>query len=433
MITERMQKRTIYECWRDEPTLDPDEIDLAGWQPVWREVFLCGYRAQTLGEACVSAVDGDWERGRELMREIEEALEEVHYPTLAEIAANLEPVTWLWEGWLPRGMLAMVGAYQGTGKSYLVMDLARIVLHGGAWPDGAAVQHDPASAKVLYVDAEGIPQVNAQRANALGVDTNRMYLLTAAVGEMLDLTRQHWRDRLLDLAYAVTPQLVIIDSLNTITTAGTKSVEDVSDILSWLNGMARSLDLALVLVHHLRKPGGGQLMLPGISIHDFQGSAHITAMARSVIGMSVVQQKGRQFSLNGPRQIEVVKTNLTPRYPARLAVTLEQPTPDTVRFAYNTIEADDEPDDEQTPEDWLCEYLAANGPTGVSTIQADAAAAGYSRATLFRARQKLGARIVDSHGARRRGNRWLLADQDLDSAADGEDEDDDGAENDAEA
>ena len=58
-------------------------------------------------------------------------------------------------------------------------------------------------AHVVYVDAEGIPQVNSARATAMAVDTKRMYLLTADVGELLDPTRQVWRDRLLDLLHGL--------------------------------------------------------------------------------------------------------------------------------------------------------------------------------------------------------------------------------------
>ena len=68
--------------------------------------------------------------------EIEDANEPIHFPTLAEIADTLKPVSWLWPGWIPRGMLSLLGAYQGTGKSYFVLDLARTVIHGGPWPDG---------------------------------------------------------------------------------------------------------------------------------------------------------------------------------------------------------------------------------------------------------------------------------------------------------
>ena len=249
----------------------------------------------------------------------------------------------------------MLGAYQGTGKVTSRWTW-RIVLHGSTWPDGQPTQHDAAGARVVYVDAEGIPQVNSAR-HGDGRGRKRMYLLTADVGELLDLTRQVWRDRLLDLCYTVSPALVIIDSLNAVTSTGTKSVEDVNALMSFLAGVARYFDTSLVLVHHLRKPGGGQLMLPGISIHDFMGSAHITAMMRSVIGMSVVQQKGRQFSSERAAAGGGRQDQLTPTYPPALSVTLEQPAPGAVRFSYAPVEADDTGADEQTPEEWLVKYL----------------------------------------------------------------------------
>ena len=69
-------------------------------------------------------------------------------------------------------------------------------------------------------------RVNNERALALGLDTRRMYLLMAEPGEMIDFMQQHWRDRLLDLTYTVAPDLVIVDSLSTITSAGTNSPEE---------------------------------------------------------------------------------------------------------------------------------------------------------------------------------------------------------------
>jgi hypothetical protein len=37
------------------------------------------------------------------MREIEDANEPLSFPTLADIADTLKPVSWLWPGWIPRG------------------------------------------------------------------------------------------------------------------------------------------------------------------------------------------------------------------------------------------------------------------------------------------------------------------------------------------
>jgi hypothetical protein len=88
-------------------------------------------------------------------------------------------VRWLWPGWIPRGMITLLGAYQGTGKSYFVLDIARTVIHGGPWPDGAPAEK---LGTVIYVDAEAIPQVNNER--AVKLDLNRIgcnYLRSGSV------------------------------------------------------------------------------------------------------------------------------------------------------------------------------------------------------------------------------------------------------------
>ena len=60
-------------------------------------------------------------------------------PTLAEIAENLPPVTWLWPGWSAAGDAPLLGAYQGTGKVISCWTLARSDPRR-VWPDGAEVE-----------------------------------------------------------------------------------------------------------------------------------------------------------------------------------------------------------------------------------------------------------------------------------------------------
>lgn len=425
MITERMQQRLIHRAFVAEE-IESTTIDLAGWVWPWREIVLAaesralGFNAYSrLYEAARMIAGGEADAVQGWMAAIEEAAKPLHFPTLAEIAETLEPVRWLWENWVPRGMLSLLGAFQGTGKSYFVMDLARTVLHGPAWPDGVAVAHDPATAKVVYVDAEGIPQVNHERAQQLGIDTRRMYLMMAGNGELMDFLQPRWRDELLDLAWTVRPDLIVIDSLSAITTRGTNSAEEVSGLLTYLNGLAREVDAGVLLLHHLRKPGGGQLSLPGVSIHDFRGSTHIVALARSVIGLSVVQEPGKQFSLNGPRHMEVVKTNLAPAYPPKLEIRLQREETG-VRFEYGAV-AGQVVEAEPSAEEWLLEFLSDNGPTKFKELVDAATADGFSKATIYRARKKLGGRIVDSSGRQGKGNLWMLAEDDQ---ADADDDDD---------
>jgi hypothetical protein len=410
MITERMMQRLLYQAFIAEE-IESSSINLADWRWPWKDIVLTmearavGYDNYSRLAFGVELVAGDRQQSSAWLEAIMDAKQPMSFPSLAEIADSLEPVSWLWQEWLPRGMVSILGAFQGAGKSFFVMDLARVTLHGDVWPDGAPVTHDTSSAKVVYVDAESIPQVNNQRAQALGLDSRRLYLMMADTGEMIDLTKQHWRDHMLDLAYTVKPDLIIVDSLSTITTSGTNAAEEVSGLFAFLNGLARESNSALLLLHHLRKPGGGQLSLPGVSIHDFRGSTHIVAMARSVLGLSVVQQPGKQFSLNGPRHVEIVKTNLT-TYPEKLEVRMERPAEDVVRFAYGPVGAS--APDEPSPDEWLIDYLVANGPSHPDDIVAAAESDGISRSTLYRARKRLGDQIV-KQGQRKADYLWLLA------------------------
>ena len=54
------------------------------------------------------------------------------------------------------------------------------------------------------------------------------------------------------------------------------------------------------------------------NVEDFRGSSHIVSIARSALALSIIQA-GPQPDRNGPRRLELVKTNLG-RYPPPLGV-----------------------------------------------------------------------------------------------------------------
>ena len=59
------------------------------------------------------------------------------FASLDQLSAGIPPVSWLWPGWIPRGMITLLCAAPGAGKSYLALDLARRLIAGLPWPDGA--------------------------------------------------------------------------------------------------------------------------------------------------------------------------------------------------------------------------------------------------------------------------------------------------------
>ena len=170
MLTQRMQAQIIRDlCEGREPPsgFHPRELD-EPWRSCHREIvdLSLDQRRMTLlsilsnmrhRDAFVTFVLAGREGGGPLS-----------FPSLAEISATLPPITWLWEGWIPRGLLSLLGSVPGAGKSLVALDLARRLIAGLPFPDGTPLPSDGQAPNVVYVDAEGIPQLISQRATSWG-------------------------------------------------------------------------------------------------------------------------------------------------------------------------------------------------------------------------------------------------------------------------
>jgi hypothetical protein len=325
------------------------------------------------------------------------------FPSLAELANILPPVDWLWPGWIPRGMLSLLGAAPGSGKSMVALDLARRIIHGEPWPDGVPMSCP--GANVLFVDAEGVPHLQNQRASHWEMDTSRLYLMLPpdSYGQ-LDLADAKQQDILLDMIHDLQPGLLIVDSLSSISVRGENAVEDVRALLHFLSALAFEFNLPLLLIHHLRKRlriprTGPRPHFEQITAEELRGSSHIIAMARSVIALSVYQA-GSRPARSDPRRLEVVKSNLA-SFPPPLALRLEaQDGSRTPVLRYTAWrDSDHGLPQVKTCSAWLLDHLAeADGPLAPKDIIEAAAEAGFSRSAVYRAHKRLGPHIVEAGG-----------------------------------
>ncbi len=339
------------------------------------------------------------------------------FPSLAEIAGDLTPVSWLWQPWLPLGMLTLLAAKPGTGKSLLALDLGRRIIAGEAWPDGSP-QTRP-GANVIYVDGEGIPQVHNDRALAWDLDREKLFLLLASEEDMLlDLSTPKYQELLSQMVYRLRPALVIVDSLGAVLGRGENAVEDVRALLAYFAGLAQHEACAVLLVHHLRKSNGQGGLLDAVDPDQVRGSGHITAMSRVAWGLTGVQV-GPRPDPNGPRRLAVIKSNLS-RHPEALGVVLEPlPGGENVRVVYDpeAPRAYEAPTERDEAAEWLVGFLEdAGGPAGEPVapkeIVAAGQAAGFSRAMIYRARESLGDQVVTSRGRQHPRTGWRLAGED---------------------
>jgi hypothetical protein len=326
-------------------------------------------------------------------------------------------------------MLSLLGSVPGAGKSLVALDLARRLIGGFSLPDGSSppcgvsspweplpfgpppVAPPPGAseATVVYVDAESVPQLIGQRASQWGIDGDRLFLLFPEPGHTIDLCQRRSRERLVETVHAARPALVIVDSLSSIHSKSENSIEDVRRVLTFLNNLAADARCALLLIHHLRKRSPLAAPDRPLSVDDFRGSSHIVAISRSVIGLSVVQT-GPQPDRDGPRRLEVVKTNVA-HHPEPLGLELCPHGSDGVRLRYHRHP----PVPYQRPTDadecaaWLLEILRENGaPMRPHELVSLALENGFSRNTLYRARRKLGLQIADTGRRRSPTNKWTL-------------------------
>ena len=408
MLTRRMQIQAIANHLANMP--DTFTTKLCKFQEPWRTAYQAITMAPPGGEqeALIRILAEHPERDSiigAILAQVPGSMAKA-FPSLQEIASELSPVEWLWPGWIPRGMLSLLGATPGAGKSYLALDLACRIISGDTFPDGANVPRP--GANVVYVDAENVPQIHNERAQSWNMDRSKLYLMLPSSDDLLiDLTQREQQDELVELIYATQPELVIIDSLGQSSSRGENTVEDVREILSFLNVLGAEFDCGLLLIHHLRKRSPLHMM-EQLSIDDFRGSSHIIAIARSVMGLSIVQT-GPELDRNGPRRLEVVKANLG-RYPDPIGVEFVPLHPSGAFLSYGEVPHPfQEPSGQDLCGEWLLQTLAENGPMSAKDILELAKASDFSRAMVYRARSDLGDKIRDTLGSRRPGNQWELA------------------------
>lgn len=86
-----------------------------------------------------------------------------------------QPITWLWENWLPSGKLTILAGAAGTGKTTLALGLGAILSNGGTWPDGTPCKN---KGKVLIWSSEDQPaDTLVPRLMAAEADTTRCFFI----------------------------------------------------------------------------------------------------------------------------------------------------------------------------------------------------------------------------------------------------------------
>jgi len=309
--------------------------------------------------------------------------------TFADLDFLLGDISWLWKPWLPKGMVSMLVGKTGVGKSALAMAIASGVTDGRGWPDGTSPAEGPGL--VVWVETESCHGLNRERATKWGLSKDR--ILIPAVGDdplmglYLD-TKEGWRAVEREVAVEGV-QLVIVDSMRG-AYRGDENTSDTIVVLRKLAELAQRREIAVLVVHHLRK--ASMFDSDKIELDRVRGSSAITQIPRAVWAVD------RPDSLVAERvRLQEIKLNL-----GKLA------EPCGFVIGDEGITWTDAPSEPvvETQRDKAADLIMSllrDGPMLALEIYEEGDGAAISKRTLKRAKKVLG--VV----ATRRENRWWWA------------------------
>src|SRR5215208_1406771 len=326
---------------------------------------------------------------------------------LADVSA--ESVEWLWERRIPLGKITVLDGDPDNGKSVLTTDLAARVTTGRPMPYGFGKTFPQAGVVILSAE-DGVGDTIRPRLDAAGGDPSKVVILgnDDPFGIPEDLPK------LSRAIKRVGAKLVIVDPIMAFLgeNINSNSDKDVRSALKPLKQLAERTGAAIVIVRHLNKSPGGNVLYRG------GGSIGIIGAARS--GLVV----GPHPTDEGLRVLASQKHNLsTPPESLAYQVTSAPNNPDAAVIVYKGVTEMNAKDilkpqvEEQErsvmdeAKDFLREILAS-GEKPAAEVKSEAESVGVAWGTLKRAKVALGVNPV------KRGTVWYwsLPPDDDDSA-----------------
>ena len=325
----------------------------------------------------------------------------------------LEPIHWLWHGWLATGKIHILGGQAGTGKTTLALALAAALTTGGRWPGGSRA---PIGDVCLWSGEDDPADTLAPRLGAMGADMRRVHFVSGIV----EGGRRRAFDPASDLdalQSALTTignvKLLIVDPIVSAISGDSHKNAETRRGLQPLADLAASLKIALLGITHFSKGTQGREPIDRIT-----GSLAFAAVARVVLVAAKDAEHDRRIFCRAKSNIgpddggfsyELRQTELLSHRGIEASTVLwGDPIAGNARDILNAAEAQPEEGTAVSDtQDWLREFLA-DGPQPQKDVKAAAEAHCLSWATVRRAKTALNveSRKVGGEDGRK-GAQWV--------------------------
>lgn len=316
-----------------------------------------------------------------------------------------EPISWLWEPYIPRRRITILEGDASVGKTYLGCKIAAMVSSGEPWPWSAATTKPRRGSAIIMSREDGLADTLRPRLELCGADLARVHTLTewktsdgsgAVTLKDIDVLGRAFKQ--------VKPALVVIDPLQAFIGADVHmgSANKTRPVLAALGELAEKHDTAIVIVRHLTKSQTTKVGYRGMGGVDF------TAAVRSLLLAGRDPQTGEHAIVH----IKNSAGALGPSLGFAVSSTGLEWTGLSEATAARLL-ARDTKDEEESPRErakiFLREMLK-EGPRASKEIQAAAATVGISPRTMERAQEELGVTATPRGRPGRRGvEAWFLS------------------------
>lgn len=185
------------------------------------------------------------------------ALESLCVQRVAEIDAPTQSQPWLVRSLWASSAVGILGGPPKCGKTWLGLDLAISVASGT--PCLGAFPVDGKGPTLVYLAEDSLDTARQRvegicRHRGLNIASLDLYLITEPV---LRLDREADLHKLAAALTKIAPRLLLLDPFVRLHRRDENSSADVSGLLGDLRLLQRNHNLAIVLVHHVRKNGRG--------------------------------------------------------------------------------------------------------------------------------------------------------------------------------
>lgn len=176
---------------------------------------------------------------------------------VADLAAADPTRRWLIDGLWSQAAVGIIGGAPKSSKSWLALDMAISVVSDTPCL-GTFDVLEPGRA-MLFMAEDSHGDVRARvggicRHRGLDIDALDLHIITAS-SLRLDLQRD--RKRLSDAVVNLAPRLLLLDPFVRLHRGDENDAGHISGLLAYLRDLQRQHELAVVVVHHTRKNGGG--------------------------------------------------------------------------------------------------------------------------------------------------------------------------------